>query len=181
MSEKAEGDLGAAGRIYVGIDQSYTGFAVTLLGDNDAYYSLCRPLKGTGDDERLDDAKALVEISLWQTENRLAEVVMEGYAYGASQNAHMAGELGAIVRRAVRRAYQRPLIASPSQVKKYATGRGNAKKNEILLAVYKNWGVEFTNDNMADAYVLARIGTGEGRNIQQRAVVDLVTATRGGT
>jgi crossover junction endodeoxyribonuclease RuvC len=88
---------------------------------------------------------------------------MEGYAYG-SQVANMAGELGSVVKMGLYRYYGTssarsafPLIVPPMSLKKYATGKGNAKKQEMLLAVYKKWGVEFTDDNMADSYVLAHI------------------------
>ena len=46
----------------------------------------------------------------------------------------------------------------PTQLKQFATGKGNANKEIILQQVYKRWGVEFSDNNQADAYVLARIG-----------------------
>ena len=46
-------------------------------------------------------------------------------------------------------------------LKKYVTGKGQGvKKNQILLNVYKKWGVEFMDDNAADSYALARIAAG---------------------
>jgi hypothetical protein len=46
-------------------------------------------------------------------------------------------------------------------LKKYVTGKGQGvKKNQILLSVYKKWGVEFMDDNAADSYALARIAAG---------------------
>ena len=50
------------------------------------------------------------------------------------------------------------LEVSPSQVKQFATGKGNANKEVVLQQVYKRWGVEFNDNNQADAYVLAQIG-----------------------
>jgi len=47
---------------------------------------------------------------------------------------------------------------SPTQLKKFATGKGVANKEIILQQVYKRWGYETNNNNIADAYVLARIG-----------------------
>lgn len=47
---------------------------------------------------------------------------------------------------------------TPTQLKKFCLGKGNGKKNLILQQVYKKWGEEFQDDNIADAYVLARIG-----------------------
>jgi Holliday junction resolvasome RuvABC endonuclease subunit len=42
-------------------------------------------------------------------------------------------------------------------LKKYAAGKGNAKKQEMLMQIYKRWGLEFNDDNAADAYALGRL------------------------
>ncbi len=47
-------------------------------------------------------------------------------------------------------------IIAPGTLKKFVTGDGRAKKDLMLLKVYKKWGVEFSDDNLADAYGLAR-------------------------
>lgn len=90
----------------------------------------------------------------------VGHVCMEGYGYGTSM-AHALGEGGAAIKLALLGAFSPPVnfasIPAPSQVKKFATGSGNAGKGEVMLAVYKRWGVEFKNDNLADAYVLAQI------------------------
>ena len=49
------------------------------------------------------------------------------------------------------------IIVAPSSLKKFVTGKGNAKKDSIFLEVYKRWGESFTNDNEADAYGMAQI------------------------
>lgn len=83
---------------------------------------------------------------------------IEGYAFGARGAAMFSlGELGGVLRLLFHRHGLRFIDVPPSQVKKFATGRGNAKKDEIMLAVYKRWGVEFKTSDEADAYVLARI------------------------
>lgn len=47
--------------------------------------------------------------------------------------------------------------APPSAVKKFVTGKGNCKKNLMLKEVYKKWNVDFSDDNLCDAYALARL------------------------
>lgn len=47
-------------------------------------------------------------------------------------------------------------ITPPTVLKKFVTGSGKAKKNLMLLSVYKKWKVTFKDDNLADAYSLAR-------------------------
>ena len=55
-------------------------------------------------------------------------------------------------------------IKAPGTIKKFVTGDGRAKKDLMLLKVYKKWGVEFDDDNLADAYSLARIALEEYKN-----------------
>jgi len=47
------------------------------------------------------------------------------------------------------------IITTPTTLKKFITGKGNAKKELMLLKVYKKWGKEFDNNNICDAYSLA--------------------------
>lgn len=45
-----------------------------------------------------------------------------------------------------------------SVVKKFATGKGNAPKDVIMMNVLKRWGHESKTNNTADAYVCAAMG-----------------------
>ena len=50
-------------------------------------------------------------------------------------------------------------VAPPSSRSRYATGKGNASKDEVLLAVARRYpDVELDNNNEADALVLAAAG-----------------------
>lgn len=46
---------------------------------------------------------------------------------------------------------------TPAGVKKFASGKGNTKKDELAVHIYKRWDFEHPSDNVRDAYVLARI------------------------
>ena len=155
-------------RVAVGIDQSYSGFGVTLMDmDSDAYYTTVFKGESTGIDRLLDIQEKLHEI-LEKVIITPSEVVaaMEGYAFG-SQMANMAGELGAVVKLTLYDVLWKyhgkyPYIIPPTVLKKYVTGKGNGvQKNQILLSVYKKWGVEFTGDNAADSYALAHLAAGK--------------------
>lgn len=51
------------------------------------------------------------------------------------------------------------IVVSTSQVKMYATGKGNAKKEVATLATVQRFpGVEIANNNEADALIVAAIG-----------------------
>lgn len=47
--------------------------------------------------------------------------------------------------------------ASPTQLKKYASGHHQADKRKLAVAVFKHWGFEHDSDNVCDAFILAQI------------------------
>jgi hypothetical protein len=163
-------------RIAVGIDQSYSGFGVTLMDlDSDAYYTTVFKGEGVGVD-RLLNLQEKLWVILEETLNASEVVVgMEGYAFG-SQMANMAGELGAVVKLTLHDLLHKyhgkyPYIIPPTVLKKYVTGKGNGvQKNQILLSVYKKWGVEFTDDNAADSYSLAHMVAGKCNLTYEREI-----------
>jgi len=147
------------GPVYVGIDQSYSGFAMTAINDKDLYYTEVHKLEGNGV-ERLSNAQDLV--INFVNKFKVKAIAMEGYAFG-SQMANMLGELGGVVKLTLFTHYDEPncahpFVVPPTSLKKYITGKGTGvKKNQVLLSVYKKWDVEFTDDNAADSYGLARL------------------------
>lgn len=46
---------------------------------------------------------------------------------------------------------------APTQLKKFASGKGNTKKDELAVHIFKRWGFEHPSDNVRDAFVLAQI------------------------
>lgn len=161
----------------VGVDPSLTGFAVTALTADGAYSTRLYRSSYRGVDR-------LMDISLWLsmlTEDLydkgfpVQDVAVEGTVV-ASHSAVALGELSGIVRvalfHAVKGPGKYPLQVPPTMLKKYATDKGNAKKNEVMLAVYKKWGVEFSDDNMADSFVLAKIALGRASTGYEQAVLD---------
>lgn len=90
-------------------------------------------------------------------------IVIEGFSYGSKgRGVFDIAYLGWRIREELERYRTEDdipwLEVSPSQVKQFATGKGNANKEIVLQQVYKRWGVELTDNNQADAYVLAQIG-----------------------
>jgi len=93
-------------------------------------------------------------------------VCIEGYAYGKETNRELMGEVGGMIR--LNCIYDHPnlvgvvIVVGPTQLKKYILGSsqvggGQKTKQLIMLNVYKRLGIEVTNDNQADAIVLAKI------------------------
>ena len=156
-----------AKKLAIGIDQSYSGFAFTAM-DIDTGDWMTTVSKAPGSHvDRLYWIGSSLENTLKTLSKDAEEVVvaMEGYAYG-SQMANMAGELGGLVQLTCFMGLDSfhgkyPYIIPPTVLKKYVTGKGNGiQKNQILLHVYKKWGVEFNDDNAADSYALAHMAAG---------------------
>lgn len=151
----------------IGIDQSYTGFGYSANGD--------AKKKGFPLSKYDSETHRLWNIREWFTEwltdqyfgstgqdlGKPSVVVMEGYANAAKFGREVAGELGGTIKLVVFEVTgSPPLVVPPTSLKKFVTGKGNAKKNEMLLGVYKQWGVSFADDNQADAYALEQFGLG---------------------
>ncbi len=85
-------------------------------------------------------------------------VCIEGYAYARPNQAHQMGELGGVLRLLLYRENVPYTEIAPPTLKKFATGKGNADKDQVMLQVYKRWGIECANNNEADAFVLAKMG-----------------------
>ena len=162
--------------IVLGIDQSLTGFALCALNlDNPSQHLTWvykSPYFGI---ERLADIREWLidHLNYLSEKHHIEDVAMEGTVL-ASQAALVLGELSATVRLTIfdyfddERKY--PLKVPPMTLKKFAAGKGNAKKQEMLLQIYKRWGVEFNDDNAADAYALARLISKTAINEVERAV-----------
>lgn len=79
-------------------------------------------------------------------------VAVEGYSFGSrNSHAHALGELGGVVRLALYEAGAVIAAVPPAVLKKYATGRGNAPKGEVLAAAIRRLGYAGHDDNEADA------------------------------
>jgi Holliday junction resolvasome RuvABC endonuclease subunit len=164
--------------LYIGIDQSYSGFAITAFAEDNTYKTTVARFETRGP-ERLNEVQNhIVEtISDAMSNAVVKDVAMEGYAFG-SQMANMLGELGGVVKLTLYKlkgldAGKYPLIVPPTSLKKYVTGKGQGtSKSQILLNVYKKWGAEFTDDNAADSYGLAHIVSGKAKLSYEKEVYD---------
>jgi len=161
-------DLTDESPMWMGVDQSYSGFAITLLRD-DTYWTTVYKSEKRGID-RLRDIQAHLMERLVQ--HQIKDVAMEGYAFG-SQMANMLGELGGMVKLTLLDFGIYPLIVPPTNLKKYVTGKGQGvSKSQIMLQVYKKWGAEFTDDNAADSYALAKLVSGTHSLEYERDIYD---------
>lgn len=154
----------------VGVDASLTSTGVVAL-EKDKVYPYTIQRKSTGV-ERLIEIREIVRAEIVSADI----VVIEGYAFARANQAHQIGELGGVLRVMFHEEKIKYIEAAPSAVKKFATGKGNAKKEDVVLSVYKRWGKEFKTNDETDAFVLAKIGEAwlkgtKGLTVFQRDVV----------
>lgn len=79
---------------------------------------------------------------------------IEGYAHGARGNNFDIGELGGVIRLLLLKCEIPFVIISPSSLKKFATGKGNADKDTMLETAIRKYGFDGHGNNEADAFLL---------------------------
>lgn len=117
---------------------------------------LIRPPKDVRGTPRLDHIEK--QLTALFRDLKPACVVVEGYAMGAKGQVFQIGEWGGIARLTIYRMGIDVFVISPMTLKKFVSGKGNSEKQMMLLATYKRWGREFSNNNLCDAFGLALMG-----------------------
>lgn len=143
---------------FAGFDLSLTASGIVILnskGEVKERHVIKSKLRGQERlEEILNKIKAIIE------PYNIQLVCIEGYAMGGVGRVFDIAELGGIVKFHLYQIKQAFCTPTPTQVKKYATGKGggpNAGKDQVTMHVFKNWGFEAVDNNEADAYVLSRI------------------------
>jgi hypothetical protein len=163
--------------VAIGIDQSLTGFAFSIVSVRNptehitwVYKSVYKGVQRLLDITMFIDGK-FTECGIrgW----KVKDVAMEGTVL-ASHSALVMGELSATVKLALLKQSILPLQVPPMTLKKYASGKGTSKKQEMLLQIYKRWGVEFADDNAADAYALARLAAGIAIDSTEKTIIEQI-------
>lgn len=107
-------------------------------------------------------------------------VVIEGLSFGSNDpSAQERSALHYSLREDLLRNMVTCVVCPPTSLKKFVTGSGGAKKELVMLEVFKRWGFEARDNNAADAIGLAIIGACLlGRmnptTKEQREVLDLL-------
>lgn len=137
----------------MGIDPSLTSTGVSIGGDT---RSIRPVLKGVL--RLIEIRNELVHLA---TENGVNLVAIEGYSYGSrNSHAHSLGELGGVIRVALFEAGIQFVVVPPTVRAKFATGKGNAGKAEVVSAVSAMTGIVWAGGDGADrcdAWVLEQV------------------------
>lgn len=150
----------------IGLDLSLTATGVAII-DNGAVTVTTVGSKGAADASlverlrRLDQLEARIVDAIEASEGPLPDlIVIEQPAFSRTTGHHhdRSGLWWRIVGVA-QDFYSDVVEVTPGGLKKYVTGKGNASKDEVLLAVARRFpSVEVANNNEADALVLAAMG-----------------------
>jgi crossover junction endodeoxyribonuclease RuvC len=153
--------------IFVGMDPSYNGFGIVVI-DKDANIIEQKLIES---DTKLEAEDRIIQLEegfkFVANITHLQSIYVEGPSY-MSKGAFVLqmGALHYYIRIFFRKKNINYKIIAPGTLKKFVAGKGkgNAKKNLMLLKVFMKWGVEFNDDNLADAYSLARLALEEYQN-----------------
>lgn len=142
---------------YIGLDPSLTSFGVSILNEDYLTSWVWKPHKDCRGAERLSwFFDHLVE--LMRDFSTTQAIVFEGYAFSRPNQAHQIGELGGLVRLASYLSCRPMYEVQPNTLKKFVTGSGVGGKSPIALNLYKRWGFDVEQEDMADATGLAVLG-----------------------
>jgi len=85
-------------------------------------------------------------------------VGIEGFSYGSKgKGVSTQYAVGYSIRFALVAAGFEYVEITPSQVKKFSTGKGNTTKDNMTIPIYRLWNFEHKSDNVRDAFVLSKV------------------------
>ena len=138
----------------VGLDLSLTATGIATEAGTEV---LRTDLRGCERLAWLHEQVILRATGQWAGEGRADLVVLEDYAYSRANQAHQIGELHGVIRLALHEAEIPVALVAPTARAKYATGKGNAGKAEVLAAAIRRLGYGGHDDNEADALWLRQM------------------------
>ncbi len=149
--------------IFIGVDLSFSGTGFVSLSDDCSIITqqlISSSAKDCMEKRLIYITDAIMNLLNINTTDKFF-IFMEGLSFGSKGQSML--ELGGLHYLLKTKLYS---ISSenisyetipPTSLKKFITGSGQAKKELMLLKVYKKFGIEFSDNNICDAYCLARL------------------------
>lgn len=136
--------------VVLGLDLSLTSTGYSVNGNTGVISSNKR-----GPSRLIEICDAIEKII---DDNNVDLVSIEGYSYSSrNSQSHAIGELGGVVRVMLHTKQITYVEIPPTCRAKFATGKGNASKNEVISTVSAKTGIVWKNpgaDDQCDAWVL---------------------------
>jgi len=143
---------------FIGVDLSFTGTGLVVLSES--LEILCQKLITSSPKEPTEQRIVSISEQVFSEIRKYPPCIIciEGLSFSSRGQAtldlaglHYFIRISCMVSR-TNRFYAIP----PTTLKKFVTGTGRCQKNLMLLKTYKKFGVEFSDDNLCDAYCLAQ-------------------------
>jgi len=170
----------------IGVDLSLVGTGIVVIQDGkiiEQELIKSKPVGPKPKDELIRIRKIVEEIKA------IIDIYRSGIGIAVIENlAFMARNTTALTQLAGLNYFTRAMLydygipfylCAPTTLKRFATSRGNCPKDNVMMEIYKRWHVTITNNNIADAFILSKIGQAilEGDmklTIPQQESVDLI-------
>ena len=153
---------------FVGLDPSFNGMGIIVLDSHGEIIEqiLHKAKEGEVEERLLDIENRIKFIPMIP---RLETVYIEGPSYSSSGAFVLQmGALHFLIRLIFLKKKINYKVIAPGTLKKFVAGTGVAKKELMLLKTYKKWGIEFNDNNLCDAYGLARMALGDFKDENNR-------------
>lgn len=147
--------------VFIGLDLSLTGTGYCAVDSTGEIIEsgVIVTKKLPKDYRRIKYIRDEIREFLTKFASKSYKVFVEGYSFGSKgRSVFDIAELGGIVRMMLIEEFNSAALVPPTSLKKWVCGKGNAKKDLMLLNAFKKFGKEFDDDNECDAYCLARFG-----------------------
>ena len=154
----------------MGIDPSSAATGIVVLSETPVQSPVClleeeivdKNLNGVRK-QRAICTRIMTAIKVWKPD----KIVIEGYSLNMKHSSSVIPlvELGGLLR------FMLHIDGIPwfdpraSEVKKFATGKGNAPKEVVMMHVLKRWGHESKSNDTADAYTCAAMGLAQANRL----------------
>lgn len=155
----------------LGLDLSATASGIVLLQETKTphpkllFATEIKPKAGIIGMERVQ----LIALSVMEIihEHKPSKIVVEGYSLNMKNSSSVVPlvEIGGVVRLMLFLDGFTWLDPRATELKKFVTGKGNAPKEVIMMAVLKRWGYESPTNNIADGYGLACMGLAQSNRL----------------
>ena len=144
--------------VYVGVDQALRKIGVCVLVDaTEPRLKLILPPTDLRGPERLQCLRDELWCYLAPYKGQITQAAMEAQSLGSIGDIDQLGQINGVVQVLLGDLGALPLLVAPSLLKKFVAGQGQATKQAMMTATYREWGTQIMQDDLCDAHGLAQL------------------------